>query len=312
MALAVGALGLADLPSDRRAVLLSSHGAVRHADARSASPAQDSVRDARPADAATALPANELGRRRGRHVRAGPRRAHGSPRRADIGQRVRRCRRPIPSGRDRAACGGRDVDEPRTSGGEELRADQFVFACGPWLPKVFPQVLGSRIFPTRQEVFFFAPASGDARFEPGQLPGWADFNEGDIYYGFPDLEARGFKIAHDQHGPRDRPDVGDRTMSESGQGSARVHAAAFSRAGRSASGRIARVPVREQFERRPAHRSTSDVAERLAGRCGLGARLQARTGRGEYAAQRVLNASLKVEPRFSLQTKATEARRDVH
>ena len=54
---------------------------------------------------------------------------------------------------------------------------------------------------------------GDTRFEPGRLPGWADFNGGDIYYGFPDLEGRGFKIAHDAHGPRIDPDTGDRTPS---------------------------------------------------------------------------------------------------
>ena len=42
-------------------------------------------------------------------------------------------------------------------------------------------------------------------FEPGRLPGWADFNGGDIYYGFPDLEGRGFKIAHDAHGRADGP-----------------------------------------------------------------------------------------------------------
>ncbi len=32
------------------------------------------------------------------------------------------------------------------------------------------------------------------------MPGWADFNDGDMYYGFPDLEARGVKFAHDKHG----------------------------------------------------------------------------------------------------------------
>src|SRR6218665_2656513 len=76
-----------------------------------------------------------------------------------------------------------------------------------------PELLERRIFPTRQEVFFFAPRAGDRRFEAGQLPGWADFNGGDIYYGFPDLESRGFKIAHDAHGPRMDPDTGDRTPS---------------------------------------------------------------------------------------------------
>jgi len=97
-----------------------------------------------------------------------------------------------------------------TSDGTTFRAERFAFACGPWLPKLFPQLLGGRIFPTRQEVFFFAPPAGDPRFSPGQLPGWADFNNGDIFYGFPDLEGRGFKIAHDQHGPPIDPDVGDR------------------------------------------------------------------------------------------------------
>lgn len=101
----------------------------------------------------------------------------------------------------------------RLRAGETLSAARFVFACGPWLPKLFPGLLGGRIFPTRQEVFFFAPPAGDDRFLPGRLPGWADFNGGDIFYGFPDLEARGFKIAHDAHGPTFDPDAGDRTPS---------------------------------------------------------------------------------------------------
>ena len=48
-----------------------------------------------------------------------------------------------------------------------------------------------RIFATRQEIFYFAPPAGDRRFQPEAMPGWADFNQGDIYYGFPDLEGRG-------------------------------------------------------------------------------------------------------------------------
>lgn len=100
-----------------------------------------------------------------------------------------------------------------TSSGESLQGAQYVFACGPWLPKLFPELLGGKIVPTRQEVFFFSTAAGDSRFSPAQLPGWADFNEGDIYYGFPDLESRGFKIAHDRHGSPMDPDTGDRTPS---------------------------------------------------------------------------------------------------
>jgi sarcosine oxidase len=100
-----------------------------------------------------------------------------------------------------------------------------VFACGPWMPKLFPSLLGERIFPTRQEVFFLAPPDGDERFQPRHLPGWADFNDGDIYYGFPDLESRGFKIAHDRHGERFDPDSGDRRASAAGLDDVRAYLA---------------------------------------------------------------------------------------
>ena len=45
-----------------------------------------------------------------------------------------------------------------------------MFALGPWLPKLFPDLLDGRIVPTRQEVFFFAPPAGDPRFLPTPLP----------------------------------------------------------------------------------------------------------------------------------------------
>ena len=100
--------------------------------------------------------------------------------------------------------------------GEPKACDAVVYACGPWLGKVFPDTLGDRIFVTRQEVAFIAPPDGDVRFEPNALPGWSDFNGGDMYYGLPNVESRGFKIAHDAHGPAFDPDSGDRRMSEKG------------------------------------------------------------------------------------------------
>ncbi|MFV3128487.1 FAD-dependent oxidoreductase [Niveispirillum sp. KHB5.9] len=100
------------------------------------------------------------------------------------------------------------------SGGERVRADQFVFACGPWLPKLFPDVVGSRIVPTRQDVFFFAPEPGDARFDGAHLPAWVDAGSKDLHYGFPDIESRGFKIALDRHGPAIDPDVMDRRIDD--------------------------------------------------------------------------------------------------
>jgi glycine/D-amino acid oxidase-like deaminating enzyme len=98
----------------------------------------------------------------------------------------------------------------RLASGADLEADAYVFALGPWLPKLFPDVLGHRIFATRQEIFYFKPPDGDRRCEPGRMPGWADFNDGDMFYGFPDLEARGVKFAHDKHGEYVDPDTQSR------------------------------------------------------------------------------------------------------
>lgn len=103
------------------------------------------------------------------------------------------------------------VEHITTSGGERISAREFVFACGPWLGKVFSDVLGSRIFPSRQEVFFLGIPAGDKRFAPPALPTWL-FQE-DLAYGMPDIEGRGLKIAFDEHGKRVDPDTQSRIVS---------------------------------------------------------------------------------------------------
>lgn len=120
---------------------------------------------------------------------------------------------------------GAALDAIASTSGETVRAKQFVFACGPWLPKVFPDVVGTKIVPTRQEVFFFAPEAGDVRFDPPQLPAWVDADEPGIPYGFPSLESRGFKIAIDAHGPRVDPDTNDRIISQEGLKQVRAYLA---------------------------------------------------------------------------------------
>ena len=102
------------------------------------------------------------------------------------------------------------LESVRLSSGATLEADAFVFALGPWLAKYFPDLLGNRIFATRQEIFYFAAPQGDRRFLPSSMPGWADFNDGDMFYGFPDLEGRGVKFAHDKHGAYVDPDTQSR------------------------------------------------------------------------------------------------------
>jgi len=198
-------------------------------------------------------------------------------------------------------------------GGEEVIADRFVFACGPWLPKLFPELLGRRIFPTRQEVFFFAPPPGDARFQPGRLPGWADFNQGDIFYGFPDLEGRGFKIAHDAHGPPIDPDAGDRLPSPGALAEARAYMERRFPAMRGRPLNEARVCQYENSANGDFlidfHPDRPNVL--LVG-AGSGHGFKHGPAVGRYAALRLLGTLDRVEPRFSLATKAETQNRSVH
>ena len=108
------------------------------------------------------------------------------------------------------ADGGR-LDALTTTAGERVSAGSYVFACGPWLPKLFPELLAERFFVTRQEVFYLGPPAGDLRFQVGEMPVWADF--GEEIYGLPDFKGRGFKIAPDRHGPPIDPDTLERVVS---------------------------------------------------------------------------------------------------
>ena len=198
-------------------------------------------------------------------------------------------------------------------GGEELAADQFVFACGPWLPKLFPDLLGRRIFPTRQEVFFFAPKPGDDAFGSERLPGWADFNGGDIYYGFPDLEGRGFKIAHDRHGPPIDPDSGDRTPSPTALADVRAYMERRFPGLRGAPLAEARVCQYENSANGDLlidfHPDRSNLL--LVG-AGSGHGFKHGPAVGAYAARLLTGAPGVREPRFSLASKSERQERAVH
>jgi glycine/D-amino acid oxidase-like deaminating enzyme len=208
---------------------------------------------------------------------------------------------------------GASLDGVRTGAGETLRAERYVFACGPWLPKLFPPLLGARIFPTRQEVFFFAPENGDERFSPGRLPGWADFNDGDIYYGMPDLEGRGFKIAHDKHGTPFDPDTGDRLPSAEGIRNIRAYLAR----------RFPAMAGSPLVESRVCQYENSSNGDLLIDRhpgwsnavlvgAGSGHGFKHGPAVGRYAADLVAGRLAKPEPRFSLASKGEAQRREVH
>jgi sarcosine oxidase len=106
-----------------------------------------------------------------------------------------------------------DGREVRTRSGRVLSASTFVYCAGPWLPKIFPEILEGRIRPTRQEIFFFGTAPGDRRFTSPEMPVWLDFTDERGAYTLPDIENRGFKLAFDRHGPAFDPDTGDRLAS---------------------------------------------------------------------------------------------------
>jgi sarcosine oxidase len=102
------------------------------------------------------------------------------------------------------------MDSSRLSGvetldGRRFTADQFVFACGSWLAKLFP-VLAQVIRPTRQDLFFFeTPGDAQSLQETG-MPVWIDERDPHLAYGFPDL-GKGIKLGFHQLGPDFDPDL---------------------------------------------------------------------------------------------------------
>lgn len=97
------------------------------------------------------------------------------------------------------------------SDGSKLTADIYVFACGPWLGKMFPRSVGENFVVTKQDVFFFGTPAGDTRFNEGNIPVWAD--HGDRFmYGIPGNHGRGFKIGDDTRGPEFDPTSGERVV----------------------------------------------------------------------------------------------------
>ena len=196
--------------------------------------------------------------------------------------------------------------EPDKSG---IRAGTFVYACGPWLPKLFPDLLKDKIHPTRQEVFFFGVEAGDRRFAPPEMPAWIDF--GDQVYGVPDLESRGFKVGPDRHGPAFDPEFGERVVTAEG-----LHAAREFLAQRFPS--LAKAPLVETRVCQYENTSNGDfLIDRhpemdnvwfVGGGSGHG--FKHGPALAEYVAARILEGGAP-ERRFTLATKAAVRKREV-
>jgi sarcosine oxidase len=203
------------------------------------------------------------------------------------------------------------VDQIVTAGGRRISAGSYVFACGPWLPKIFPDLLADRIHPTRQEVFYFGIPAGDRSFAGPALPTWIDF-KGEAY-GMPDLEGRGIKIAVDRHGPEFDPDTGDRVVTSEGLAEVRQCLERRLPALKDAPVIEARVCQYENtssgdflIDRHPEF----DNVWLVGGGSGHGFKHGPVVG--EYVAARIEGSNEGIEPRFSLGSKERERRRAVY
>ncbi|MEM7372566.1 MAG: FAD-dependent oxidoreductase [Bacteroidota bacterium] len=79
---------------------------------------------------------------------------------------------------------------------DQLSADTYIFACGPWMPRLFPDIFLPRIKVVRRDVLFVGIPAGDDRFSYPRFPVWSFSNPEDArYYGVPDLRGRGLKVA---------------------------------------------------------------------------------------------------------------------
>jgi glycine/D-amino acid oxidase-like deaminating enzyme len=104
---------------------------------------------------------------------------------------------------------GRRLAEIQLGNGERVAAAQFVFACGPWLPGLFPD-LATLIRVTRQDVLFLGSPAGDQRWLADRMPCWVDYDG--AFYGIPAVDGRGPKIAPDRYGPPFDPSSGERLV----------------------------------------------------------------------------------------------------
>ena len=212
-----------------------------------------------------------------------------------------------------------DVSEPKTSprlshirtnSGEELAAGEFVFACGAWLGKLFPQILGERIFPTRQIVFYFGVPAGNEALSPPALPTF--LFKTDESYGMPNLESRGVKIGLDMHGELVDPDTQSRLVTP--QESERIREYAGFRFPA-----LQRAPIVEtrvcQYENSSSGDFLIDRHPRMenvwfAGG-GSGHGFKHGPAVGDYVASQLMDKA-KPEPRFSLASKETVQKRAVY
>jgi glycine/D-amino acid oxidase-like deaminating enzyme len=206
------------------------------------------------------------------------------------------------------------VTSVMTTHGENISAGALVYACGPWLAKLFPDLLGPRIFVSRQEIIFFGVPQGEIQFGQSALPTWLYLK--DEFYGMPDLENRGLKVADDHHGAPVDPDTQSRVATVAAVESAREFVARRFAALKNAPIVETRVCQYENtsngdflIDQHPDFQNVWLVGG------GSGHGFKHGPSVGEYVAARVAGSTAtenQIEPRFSLATKQTTQNRKIH
>jgi glycine/D-amino acid oxidase-like deaminating enzyme len=104
----------------------------------------------------------------------------------------------------------------RMTPADEPRADVVVWACGAWLPALFPDEVELKV--PRRDVFFFG---GDAGWR--DKPGFCEYDA--RFYGHGEIAGLGVKIAPDFAAPEVDPDTLDRRPSRELEREARAYVA---------------------------------------------------------------------------------------
>jgi sarcosine oxidase len=108
------------------------------------------------------------------------------------------------------------LEAGHTAPADESETHVVVWACGAWLPKLFPEHVAVEV--SRRDVFFLG---GDASWQGA--PGFVDYDGG--FYGHGDVNGLGVKIAPDFPSETVDPDTLDRVPSPLRQAEARAYAA---------------------------------------------------------------------------------------
>jgi glycine/D-amino acid oxidase-like deaminating enzyme len=100
--------------------------------------------------------------------------------------------------------------------GRRYEGGLTIWACGGWLPQLFPGVVSLRV--TRQDLLFL-----DGGPEWQRAPCWVDYDQ--AMYGTGDIDGLGVKLAPDLEGPEISPDVPLPEVPASSEETARAFAA---------------------------------------------------------------------------------------